>query len=76
MKIVKIPEDYPDEEIEILSKTLRKENPQERIIFIRSNIDIIELSLEELYKVRDMIDKEISEREIQELYKEINRDRL
>ena len=63
MKIVKIPVDYPDEEIEILSKTLRKENPQERIIFIRSNIDIIELSLEELYMVRDMIDKEISERE-------------
>ena len=64
MKIVKIPENTCKETMQYLMNKLRQEEPDERIIFIRSDIDIIDLSLQDLYKVRDMIDKEISDREI------------
>lgn len=64
MKIVKVPEDTCEETIQFLMNKLRQDEPNERIIVIRSDIDIIELSLKDLYKVRNMIDKEISDREL------------
>lgn len=64
MKIVKIPENATEETIQLLMNKLRQDEPNERILFIRSDIDIIDLSLQDLYKVRDMIDKEISDREL------------
>ena len=64
MKIVKIPKDATEETIRFLMDKLRQEEHDERILFIRSDIDIIDLSLQDLYKVRDMIDKEISDREM------------
>ena len=64
MKIVKIPKDATEETIRFLMDKLRQEEHDERILFIRSDIDIIDLSLQDLYKVRDMIDKEIFDREM------------
>lgn len=37
-------------------------------MFVSDVIDILDLSLKDLSELRDMIDKEISDREIQELY--------
>ena len=64
MKIVKIPDSMDEETIRLLMDKLRQNNPDERILFIRSDIDIIDLSLQDLYKIRDMIDAEISDREL------------
>lgn len=64
MKIVRIPEGLCQESIRILMNKLEEENPNERIIFISDAVDIIDLSLQDLYKLREEIDKEISDREL------------
>lgn len=64
MKIVRIPEGLCQENIRILMNKLEEENPSERIIFISDAVDIIDLSLQDLYKLREEIDKEISDREL------------
>ena len=69
MKVVRFPEGFPAEDLEFLAKKLEEEYPNEHILFISDAIDILDLSLKDLSELRDMIDKEISDREIQELYK-------
>ena len=69
MKIVRFPEGFPAEDLEFLAKKFKEEYPNEHTLFISDAIDILDLSLKDLSELRDMIDKEISDREIQELYK-------
>lgn len=69
MKIVRIPEGFPAEDLEYIRKKFQEEYPNEHTLFISDAIDILDLSLKDLSELRDMIDKEISDREIQELYK-------
>lgn len=64
MKIVRVPEGFPQEQMQKLSDKFKEDNPNELVIFISDAIDILDLSLEDLSKLRDMIDKEISDREI------------
>lgn len=64
MKIVRVPEGFPQEEMQILSDKFKEDNPNELVIFISDAIDILDLSLQDLYKLRGMIDKEISAREL------------
>ena len=64
MKIVRFPDGFPAEDLEFLAKKLEEEYPNERILFISDAIDIVDLSLKDLYRVRNMIDEEISDREI------------
>ena len=64
MKIIKVPKDTPYEDIQLLMDKIRQSYPDERILCIRSDIDIIDFSLQDLYKIRDMIDEEISDREL------------
>ena len=64
MKIVRIPEGFPQEQMQILVNKLKEERPNELIIFISDAIDILDLSLQDLYKLRGMIDTEISDREL------------
>ena len=64
MKIVRIPEGFPQEQMQILANKLKEERPNELVIFISDAIDILDLSLQDLYKLRGMIDKEISDREL------------
>lgn len=68
MKIVRFPEGCPAKDLEGLAKKLKEECPNEHILFVSDVIDILDLSLKDLSELRDMIDKEISDREIQELY--------
>ena len=63
MKIVRVPEGFPQEQMQKLSDKFKEDNPNELVIFISDAIDILDLSLEDLYKLREMIDKEISTRE-------------
>ncbi len=64
MKIVRVPEGFPQEDMQKLSDKFKEDNPNELVIFISDVMDIINLSLEDLYKLRDMIDKEISTHEL------------
>lgn len=64
MKIIRFPEGYPAENLEYLRKKFQEEYPNEQIILISDVMDIIDLSVQDLYKLRDMIDKEISDREL------------
>lgn len=64
MKIVRVPEGFSQENMQKLSDKFKEDNPNELVIFISDAIDILDLSLEDLYKLRRMIDKEISTREL------------
>lgn len=64
MKIVRFPEGAPVEDIEFLRDKFKEEYPNEHILFVSDAIDIVDLSLKDLYRLRDMIDKEISDREM------------
>jgi hypothetical protein len=64
MKVVRFPEGLPAEDLEFLAKKSKEEYPNEHILFISDAIDIHDLSLKDLSELRDMIDKEISDREI------------
>ena len=63
MKIIRFPEGCPAEDLEYLMKKFEEEYPNEQIILISDAVDILDLSLQDLYKLRDKIDKEISDRE-------------
>ena len=63
MKIVRVPEGFSQENMQILSGRLKEEYPNERVIFISDAIDILDLSLRDLTRLREEIDKEISDRE-------------
>jgi hypothetical protein len=64
MKIVRFPEGTSAEDIELLQDKFKEEYPNEHILFISDAIDIVDLSLKDLYRVRNMIDEEISDREM------------
>lgn len=64
MKIVRIPEGTCQESMQILANKLQEENPNERVIFISDAVDILDLSVQDLYRLREEIDKEISDREM------------
>lgn len=64
MKIVRFPDGYPAEDLQILADKLKEECPHENVIFISDAIDIYDIPVQNLYKLRKMIDKEISDREM------------
>lgn len=64
MKIIRVPEGFPQEDMKILADRLKEEYPNERVIFISDAIDILDLSLRDLIRLREEIDKEISDREM------------
>jgi hypothetical protein len=64
MKIVKVPTYYDYEDIENLREKFRQADPNEAVIFITADIDVIDFSLNDLIRLRKMIDKEISDREL------------
>lgn len=64
MKIVRIPEGFPQEQMQILANKLKEERPNEHFVFISDAIEVLDLPLRELYKLREEIDKEISECEM------------
>ena len=64
MKIVKVPTYYDYEDIENLREKFRQADPNEAVIFITADIDVIDFPLKDLIRLREEIDKEISGREI------------
>lgn len=64
MKIVKVPTDYDYENMQNVYKNFKQVNPEEEVIVLTEDIEVIELPLRDLYRLRDMIDKEISDREM------------
>lgn len=64
MKIVKVPTYYDYEDIENLREKFKQVDPNEAVIFITADIDVIDFSLNDLIRLRKMIDKEISDREL------------
>ena len=63
MKIVRFPEGCPAKDLQILADKLKENYPNEYIMFVSDAIDILDLSLQDLYKLKEEIDKEISNRE-------------
>ena len=64
MKIIKVPAYYDKEDVENLLEKFKQDNPYEEVIILSEDVGIIELPLKDLYKLRDTIDKEISNREM------------
>jgi len=64
MVIIRFPKDMDAFSLRVMRETFQAKNPEERFIFLAEGIDVIELPLKDLYKLRDTIDKEISEREM------------
>ena len=64
MKIVRFPDGFPAEDLQILADKLKEEYPHENVIFISEAIDIYDIPVQNLYELRKMIDKEISDREM------------
>jgi len=64
MKIVRFPDGFPAEDLQILADKLKEECPHENVIFISDAIDIYDIPVQNLYELRKMIDKEISDREM------------
>ena len=64
MKIVKVPTDYDYEDMQNVYNNFKQANPEEEVIVLTEDIEVIELPLKDLYRLRDMIDKEISDREM------------
>jgi hypothetical protein len=69
MVIIKYPKDYDCSNLQYACERLHKKNPEEQFIFIREDLEWIHLSLDELYKLRDEIDRAISDKEISTMYK-------
>ena len=64
MKIVKFPPYYDYEDVENLREKFKQACPEEEVLFLTADTDVIDLSLQDLHKLRDIIDKEISNREM------------
>ena len=64
MKIVKFPPEYTLEDLQYLANKLKESEPEEHFIFIRNDIELIDLSTQELYKLREEIDDAIHDKEI------------
>lgn len=64
MKIVRVPAYYDYEDIQNVYKNFKQVNPEEEVIVLTEDIEVIELPLKDLYRLRDVIDKEISDREM------------
>lgn len=64
MKIVRFPDGCPAEDLQILANKLKEECPYENVIFISDAIDIYDIPVQNLYELRKMIDKEISDHEM------------
>lgn len=63
MKIVKVPTYYDYEDMQNIYKKFKQANPEEEVIILTEDIKVIELPLKKLYELKDVIDKEISNRE-------------
>ena len=63
MKIVKFPPEYTYEDLQYLANKLKESEPEEHFIFIRNDITYMDLSLKELYEMKEQIEKAISEKE-------------
>lgn len=68
MKIIKFSEDCPAEDLQYLANKLKESEPEEHFIFIRSDITYMDLSLNDLYKIKEEIEKAIRDKEIITLY--------
>lgn len=64
MKIVSVPEGLPYEDMQALADKLKHCYPSEYVLIITDAIAIYDFPLEELHKLRDIIDKEISNQEM------------
>ena len=64
MKIVKFPSHYDCCEVQQLLNELRRAEPEERFVAIPDNVDLIDLSTEDLYRLRKEIDDAIHDKEI------------
>lgn len=64
MKIVKVPTYYDYEDIENLREKFKQADPNETVIFVTADVGVIDFPLKDLIKLREEIDKEISDREM------------
>lgn len=64
MKIVKFPSYYDCCEVQRMLNELKRAEPEERFVAIPDNIDLIDLSTQDLYTLRKEIDDAIHDKEI------------
>ena len=69
MVIIRYPKDYDIFLLQEACERLYKLNPKEQYLFIREDSMWISLSLEDLYKVKEEVEKAINDKEIMQLYK-------
>lgn len=68
MIIIKYPVDIDAFTLQKMYERFQEENPEERFIFIRNDITYMDLSLNDLYKIKEEIEKAIRDKEIVTLY--------
>ena len=56
MKIVKFPSSYDCCEVQQMLNELKRAEPEERFVAISENVDLVDLSTQELYRLRKEID--------------------
>ena len=64
MIIMKYPKDMDAFTLQVMSRTLQEENPKEHFIFLREDIEWVDLSTEDLYRLKKEIEDAIHDKEI------------
>ena len=64
MVIIKFPTDIDAFTLQEMRKRLQEENPKEHFIFLREDVEWIDLSTADLYRIKEEIEDAIHDKEI------------
>lgn len=64
MKIIKVPTYYNYEDIQAILKTLQEAEPDQKYVIIPSDVELIDLSTQDLYRLKEEIEDAIHDHEV------------